>query len=130
MNSHLVAVEVRVEGGAAQRVKLERFALDQHGLKRLDAQTVQGRRAVEHDGMLFNDLFQYVPDLGLLALDGALCVLDVLRKVFADQPLHDEGLEQLQRHLLGQAALIHFAAARIVDTLAQQVLAETSLLAP
>ena len=49
----------------------------------------------------------------------------------------DEGLEQLQRHLLGQAALVQLqlgadhddGAARVVHALAQQVLAEAALLA-
>ena len=54
----------------------------------------------------------------------------------SDQPLHDKGLEQLERHLLGQTALIHLQlradhdnrTAGIVDTLAQQVLTEAALL--
>ena len=37
MNGHLVTVEVGVERGAAQGVQLERTALDQHGLERLNA---------------------------------------------------------------------------------------------
>src|SRR6202044_3925342 len=49
----------------------------------------------------------------------------------------DEGLEELERHELGQAALVQLEvradhddrAARVVDALAQQVLAETPLLA-
>ena len=53
-----------------------------------------------------------------------------------DQTLHDEGLEQLQRHILGQAALIQLelradddnGTAGIVHALAQQVLAEAALL--
>ncbi len=39
VNGHLVAVEVGVERGAAQRVQLERAALDEHGLEGLDAQS-------------------------------------------------------------------------------------------
>ena len=87
------------------------LALDQDGLEGLDAQAVQGRRAVEHHGMLLDDLLQHVPDLGLDALDGALGGLDVVRQILLDQALHDEGLEQLERHLLGQAALIQLQAA-------------------
>ena len=53
-----------------------------------------------------------------------------------DQALHDEGLEQLQRHILGQAALMELelrayddnGTAGIVHALAQQVLAEATLL--
>ena len=58
--------------------------------------------------------------------------------VVLHQLFHDKGLEQLQRHLLGQAALAHLelrpdddnAAAGIVHALAQQVLAEAALFAP
>ena len=66
-----------------------------------------------------------------------LARLDVLRVVEVDQPLHDERLEQLERHLLGQAALVQLElraddddrTARVVDALAEQVLAEAALLA-
>ncbi len=47
VDGHLVTVEVGVERGADQRVQLDGLALDQHRLERLDAQPVQGRRAVE-----------------------------------------------------------------------------------
>ena len=46
MNRHLVAVEVGVERGTYQRVQADGAALYQDRLKRLDAQTVQGRRTV------------------------------------------------------------------------------------
>jgi hypothetical protein len=40
VNRHLVAVEIGVEGGADQRVQLDRLALDQHRLESLDAEAV------------------------------------------------------------------------------------------
>ena len=55
MDSHLVAVEVGVEGGADQGMQLDGMALDQHRLKGLDAQTVQGRCTVEQHGMALDD---------------------------------------------------------------------------
>src|ERR671913_383769 len=75
--------------------------------------------------------------LGAPALDHPLRRLDVLRQLAVDQSLHDEGLEQLERHELGQTALVQLErgadhddrAARVVDALAQQVLAEPALLA-
>ena len=48
VDGHLVAVEVGVEGGANQRMELDGLAFDEDGLERLDAQAVQGGRAVEH----------------------------------------------------------------------------------
>jgi hypothetical protein len=58
-------------------------------------------------------------------------------KPFLDELAHDERLEQLERHLLGQPALVELElrtddddrAARVVDALAEQVLAEPALLA-
>jgi hypothetical protein len=63
--------------------------------------------------------------------------LDVVGGAVLHQLLHDEGLEQLQRHLLGQTALVHLqlgadhddGTAGVVHALAQQVLAEAALLA-
>ena len=137
MDGHLVAVEVGVEGGADQRVDLDGLALDQHGLEGLDAQAVQGRRPVEQDRVLLDHALEDVPHLGTPALDHPLGRLDVLGQLGVDQPLHDEGLEQLERHQLGQAALVELEGraddddrtARVVDPLAQQVLAEPALLA-
>ena len=76
VDRHLVAVEVGVEGGADQRMELDRLALDQHRLERLDAQPMQGRRAVEQHRMLADDLLEDVPDLRPLLLDHALGGLD------------------------------------------------------
>ena len=66
-----------------------------------------------------------------------LARLDVLRVAQVDQALHHERLEQLQRHPLGQAALVQLElraddddrTAGVVDALAEQVLAEPALLA-
>ena len=74
---------------------------------------------------------------GLLLLDELLGLLDRRREALGVEPRVDERLEQLQRHLLGQAALVQLQlradddhrAARIVDALAEQVLAEAALLA-
>ncbi len=87
--------------------------------------------------MLLDDLLEHVPHLRAPALDHALGRLDVLGQLGVDQLLHDERLEQLERHQLGQAALVQLErgadhddrAARVVDALAQQVLAEPTLLA-
>ncbi len=65
VHGHLVAVEVGVERGADQRMKLDRLALDQHRLERLNAETMQRRRAVQQHRMLADDLVEDIPDLGL-----------------------------------------------------------------
>ena len=137
MHGHLVAVEVRVKRGADERMELDGAALDKDRLKGLDAEPVQRGRAVQHDGVVLDDVLEHAPNLGCATLDHALCALDVLRKPALDELFHHKGLEQLERHFLRQAALVHLklrphddnGAAGIVHALAEQVLAEASLLA-
>ena len=137
VNGHLVAVEVRVEGGAVQGVQLQGPAVHQHRLEGLDAQAVQRRSAVQHDGVVLDDDIQSVPHLGDALVHHLLGGLDVVGSAVLHQLFHDEGTEQLHGHLLGHAALIDFqlgadhdnGTAGVVHALAQQVLAETALLA-
>ena len=137
VHSHLVAVEVGVEGRTDERMQLNRLALDQHRLEGLDAEAMERGRAVEHHRMLADDLVEDIPDFRLFLLDQLLGLLDGGRKALGVEARVDERLEQLQRHLLGQAALMKFQfgtddddrATGIVDALAQQILAEPSLLA-
>ena len=137
MNCHLVAVEVGVERGTCQGVQLDCTALHQHRVKGLNAQTVQRGCTVQQNGMTLDDGLQAVPDLRLCTLDHLTGGLDVVGNTLFHQVFHDKGLEQLQSHLLGQTALIHLqlradddnGTAGVVNTLAQQVLAEAALLA-
>src|SRR3546814_12213050 len=64
VHGHLIAVEIGVECRADQRVKLDRLALDQHGLERLDAEAVKRRGAVQHNRVLANDFVEDVPEIG------------------------------------------------------------------
>ena len=137
VHGHLVAVEVGVERGADQRMELDRLAFDQHRLERLDAEAVERRRAIEQHRMLADHLVEDVPDFLALLLDPLLRLLQRHAEALGVEPRVDERLEQLERHLLGQAALVELQlrtgddhrAARIVDALAEQVLAEPALLA-
>ena len=81
-------------------------ALDEHRHERLDAEAVQRGGAVQQDRVVLDDLFEDVPHLGADALDDALGALDVVGEALLDELAHDERLEQLERHLLGQAALV------------------------
>src|SRR5581483_7439907 len=85
VDRHLVAVKVGVKGGADERVNLDGAALDQHDLKRLDAQPVQSRRAVQQHGMVFDDGLEHIPDFGGHAVHQAFRALDIVRKVVLDQ---------------------------------------------
>ena len=137
VDGHLVAVEVGVEALADQRVDADGVAFDQHRLERLDAHAVQRRGAVEQHRVVVDHLFEDVPDLVVLALEHLLGRLDRVGVAQLLEPADDERLEQLQRDLLGQAALVQLElraddddrAGRVVDALAEQVLAEAALLA-
>ena len=137
MDRHLVAVEVGVEGGAHQRVQVDGLTLNKDRLEGLDGEAVQRRCAVEKHQAILDDLVEHVPDGGHAAVDGALGALDVLDLAQLDQAAHHEGLEELKRHGRGKAALVQLevrvdddnGTAGVVDTLAQQVLAEAALLA-
>ena len=93
--------------------------------------------AVEHDGMILYHLFQSVPHLVVGAFHTLFSRFQVGALLGFYQPVHDEGLEQLQRHFLGDTALVKLelrsddydGTSGIVHALAQQVLTETSLLA-
>ncbi len=106
MDGHLIAIEVRVERRANERMQLDRLALDEHGLEGLDAEPVQSRRTVQKNGVLPDDLFENVPDLGTLALDEALGSLDRRRLAPELELGEDERFEKLQSHLFRQAALV------------------------
>ena len=118
-------------------MQLDGLALDQHGLERLDAEAVQGRRAVQQHRMFADHLFEDVPHFRSFALDQALCRLDGRGFAAQLQLGEDEGLEQFQRHFLRQSALVQTQGrtddddrtARVIDALAEQVLAEPALLA-
>ena len=87
--------------------------------------------------MVFDDLFQNVPNHRILLLHQFLGLLDGGAVAALFQAVIDERLEQFERHLLGKTALIQLQvrtdhddrAARVIHALAEQVLAETALLA-
>ena len=137
VNRHLIAVEVGVVSGADQGMELDGLAFDQHWLEGLNAETVQRWRPVQQHRMLADDLGQNVPDFRGLAFDHLLGGLDGGGQPAVLELAEDEGLEQLQGHLLGQAALMQLQrrpdhdhrTSRVIDPFAEQVLPETALLA-
>src|SRR2546428_125074 len=58
VHRHLVAVEVRIERRAHERMDADGFALHEDRLERLDAQAVQRGRAVQQHGMVLDDLLE------------------------------------------------------------------------
>src|SRR5260370_7800880 len=87
--------------------------------------------------MLENDVFQNDPNNSFLLLDHFLGLLDGGAMALGFELVIDEWLEELERHLLGQTALVELqlgaddddGAAGVVHALAEKVLAETPLLA-
>ena len=106
MHGHLVTVEVGVEGRADERVQVDGLAFNQQRLEGLNAEAVQGRRAVEHHRVFLDALFQAIPDFGFFALHHLLGHLDGGGQTLTLQQAEHEGLEQFQGHFLGQAALV------------------------
>src|SRR3984893_18253614 len=137
VHSHLVAVKVRVERGADQRMDADGFTFDEHRFEGLNAETVKGRSAVEHHGMFANDVFENVPHDRILLLDHFFGLLDGGAVTLGFELVIDERLEQLERHFLGQTALVKlqfgadddYGTAGVIDALAEKVLAEAALLA-
>src|SRR5437773_968389 len=116
---------------------LDRFSFDQERLEGLDAEAMERRSAVQKNRMLANDFLERVPHFVGLQLDHLLRGLDRADEAFQLETVVDERLEQLEGHLLRQAALIQLqlgaddddGAAGVVDALAEEVLAEAALLA-
>jgi len=132
-----LASEVGAERFAHERVDLDGVALDELGHERLDTKAVERRRSVEEHRVVLDDLLENVPHLGRDALDVALRALDVVGEAALDELSHDERLEELERHLLRQSALVQLEVVAddddrtpgVVHALAEQVLAEPALLA-
>ena len=137
VHRHLVAVEVGVEGRAHQGMQLNGLALDEDGLKGLDAQAVQGGGAVEQHGVFPHHFVQDIPDLRGLPVHQLFGHLDGGGVALGHQLVKNEGLEELQGHLLGKTALVQsqlradddHRAPGVVHPFPQEVLAEPALLA-
>jgi len=99
---------------------------------------MERRRAVQEHRMFANNLVEDIPDVLALLLDHLLGALDSrdVALSFLEFAV-DERLEQFERHLLRQAALMEpqlgtdhdNGTARVIDALAEQVLTEATRLA-
>ena len=137
MAGHLVTVEVSVVAWAYERMQLDRAAFPEDRFKSLDTESVQCRCAVQKDRVFFDDIAKDFPDFRSELIDLLACRFEVACDASLDKFMHDERLEEFDRHFLRQAALIHFelrsdddnGTAGVVDTFTEEVLTETSLLA-
>jgi len=103
---HLVAVEVGVERRADERVDADCGTLDEHRHECLDAESVQGWGAVEQHRVILDHVGEDLPHHVGGALGEALGALDVVRMAELNELAHDERLEEFERHLLWNAALM------------------------
>ena len=105
MDGHLVPIEIGIEWQADQWVQPDRFVVGQHGLERLQAIAVDGRCPIEEHDLPFDDLRQgtfrfRVAGRGQRGRRGV-----VRGRAVLDQPVDDEGPEELSGHSSGQTAL-------------------------
>ncbi len=118
-------------------MKLNGAPFYENGLERLNTQAVKRGGAVEKDGVVLYNLVKYVPYDGLAAVYRPAGALYVLGEVAVYELAEDEGLEQLESHFFGQAALIELElgayhdnrTAGVVYALAEEILAEPAPLA-
>ncbi len=137
MDGHLIAIKVRIECSTDQGMKLDCLAFNQHRLKRLDTEAVQGWSPIEHHRMLLDNLLKDIPDLGFFLLHHLLGALDGGRQATLFKLLIDKGFEQLKSHFLGQTALMQLQlrtdddnrTTGVINPFTKQVLTETAPLA-
>ncbi len=135
MYRHLVTIEVCVVGCTDQRVQLNRLTFDQHRLECLNTKTVQCRRPVEQHRVFADHFSQDIPDFGGFLFHHFLGGFNGCRQTTCFQLTEDEWLEQFQRHLLRQTALVqsqrranyNHGSTRVINALTEQILTESTL---
>src|SRR5687768_4577709 len=108
MDSHLVAIEVGVEGRGDKWMQLNCRTLDQDRFKCLDTQTMQCGRTVQQDRTFANHAFQRFPHFGTVALDQATRSLYVGCVIVLHETRDHKWTVQFESHALGQTTLIEF----------------------
>ena len=136
VNSHLVSVEVGVEGRTCKRVELDGLAFNHLGLESLNTKTVKCRSTVEQNGMSLHHMFEDVPNNRFATIHNFLRTLHGFNDAAFDEFADDERLIELGSHQFGDTTLAHLQlrtynnnrTSRIVNTLTEKVLTETTLL--
>ena len=134
MDRHLVTVKVGVVSRTYQRMQLDRLTFYKDRLKCLNSQPVQRGGTVQHNRVLFDHFLEHIPYLWLQPLNHLLRIFYIVRCPVRYEFFHHERLKQLDCHLFRQTALIDLqlrsnhdnGTSGIVNTLSEQVLAETS----
>ncbi len=98
MYSHLVTVEVGVECVTYERMELKCLTVDKDRLECLEAQSMERRRTVEHDGMLFNDILENRPYFRCSFFNHHLSFLDVWCNTVVMKLPDQERLKEFECH--------------------------------
>ncbi len=106
MHGHLVAVKVRIESFADQRVQTNRVSFHQRRLKRLNTDSVQRWSTVQKNRVIANHVVQNVPHIFITTLKHALGTLDRVGVAKILQTANHEWLEQLKSNLLWKTTLM------------------------
>ena len=136
VHSHLVTVEVSVESRTNERVKTDRITFDELRIEGLNTQTVKRRSTVQHNRMVFNNLFENVPHFRTFCVNELLSSLERIDNAIFFQSLDDERLVKFESHALRKTALVHLefrthddhGTARVVHALTEKVHTEAALL--
>lgn len=83
-------------------MQVDSLALDQHRLKGLDGQTVQGRCTVEQHDAAVDDLFEDIPHKGGTAVDSALGALMFSTLPSSTRRFMTKGLKSSSAMVLGR----------------------------
>ncbi len=137
MDSHLVTIEVSIEGATYHRVEADSLPFDENRLERLNRQTMEGRCAVQEYVVVLDDFVEDFVGLFGLSIHHPTGGADVVGVFLGDELVDDKRLEEFEGHLLRQTTLVELElgtnddnrTTRVVDTLSEEVLTEPSLLA-
>ena len=135
MNSHLVTIEVGVECSTSQWVQLYSLTLNHLRLESLDTETVKCRSTVKHYRMTLHYILQDIPNNRFATINDLLSTLYSLYNTTLNQLTNDKWFVKFSSHQFRKTALTHlqlrtnddYRTSRVVNTLTQQVLTETSL---
>src|SRR4030042_1918216 len=106
-------------------------------MKSLNAQAVQGRRAVQEYHGVANNLLKDIPDLGPVRFNKTVGAADIVHVLAFNEFGNNKRFKKFKRHFLWYATLVYFKiradhdyrTAGIIDALAQKILTKTALLA-
>ena len=115
---------------------LDGVAFDEDRAECLDRLTVQRRCAVEQHVLVLDRLFEDRPHFWSLVFDETACAADVVCELAGEKSLDHERTEELEHHVLRKSAFVEReigthhddGAARVIDTLTEQVLAQVAVL--